>query len=386
MGDFLKSRSRHLSGGWFSFWAAVLLILPNCSFNPSSGSASPNLDPGTPPHTSAVFCDIATPVGRHCASAEEKAMGIRLASAAMALVAGQTSSIGLDESPDALNRCGGEPEAIVFQGPFPQGYSVCLNCAETILDGTYANANAVCEARCQDFFGTPLSDGSLFPDNPPTADTLAFCAANAHASTNFPLNGCFEGACSMAGMLNVDFADPRRIPEPVEWVNLVGVSAAGGTLTRTAPFTGAFDAGASSSQLITGGDGYLEFTAAETNTIRIAGLSSGPPPGSLTFNDIGFGIEPYNTGELFVTENGSPVSSFGAYTAGQKFRVKLQDNFNGTATVSYARINGPCTDGSACSETVFYTSANTIAYPVRVDAMFFEQGATVTEARIVRIR
>lgn len=313
-------------------------------------------------------------------------MGTRLASAAVALVAGRADTlIGLDDSPTALAACGGGPQAVVFQGPFPQGLPVCVNCGETI-PATYADANAACQAQCHDLFGTTTPAGTLVPDNPPTAGTIAFCAANARASTNFPLDGCFDGACSMAGMLNPDFPDPRRIPEPVEWINLNGVTAAGGTLTRTAPFTGTFDAGASSSQLITAGDGYVEFTATETNTIRIAGLSSGPPPGSLTFNDIGFGIELYNTGEIFVFENGSAVNTFGAYTTGQKFRVKVQDRFDGTATVSYARINGPCTDGSPCSETVFFTSANTVTYPVRVDAMFFELGATVTEARMVRIR
>jgi len=383
MGDFLKSRGRHSSGGWFCFWAAVLLILPNCGF--SGSGPDNNLNPGSSPHSAAIFCDIE--MARRCATAEDLAMGTRLKSAAVALVAGLPgTTIGLDYSPAAVANCSGDPEAVVFQGAFPRGLSVCVNCGETI-GVTYPDANAVCQARCHDLFGATAADGTIFPTNPPTAETLAICAANAHASTNFPLNGCFEGACTTAGTLRTDFADPRRIPEPVDWVNLVGVSAAGGTLTRTAPFTGNFDAGASSSQTITGGDGYLEFTATETNTIRIAGLSSGaPPPGGITFNDIGFGIEPYNTGELFVTENGSPVSSFGAYTAGQKFRVKLQDRFDGTANVSYVRINGPCVDGAPCSETEFYTSANTVAYPVRVDAMIYELGATVTEARIVRIR
>ena len=236
-------------------------------------------------------------------------------------------------------------------------------------------------------FGTQGPDGSIFPNVPPTADTLAFCNTHAKVSTNFPLNACFEGACTMEGTLRLDFEDPRRIPEPVDWINLNGVSATGGTLTRSAPGTGQYDAGASSSQLIAGGDAYVEFTATGTDGARLLALSSGPPPaGILTLNDIGFGTLVEFGGLLFVFESGNVVSSFGSYASGEKFRIKLRDNFNGTATVTYVRITGPCVDGTPCNETVFHTSTNPATYPVRVDALFREQGATITDARIVRIR
>jgi hypothetical protein len=232
-----------------------------------------------------------------------------------------------------------------------------------------------------------LTDGTIIPENPPSGDTVNFCLQNARPSTNFPLNGCFDDACLTAGTLRDDFEDPRRIPEPVDWLNLNGVTAAGGSLTRSAATTGDFDAGASSSQLIASGDGYVEFTATETNSARVAGLSSGPPPpGGISFFDVGFGILLTETGEMFVVENGPAVSSFGAYAAGEKFRVRLQDRFDGSATVIYTRVIGPCVDGSPCLEAKFHTSTNTATYPVRVDAMFREQGGTVTEARIVRIR
>ena len=375
MGIFLTSRRHCLSGGWFSFWAAVLLILPNCTFD-RSGSAPE-------PHTAAIFCDIA--MARRCATPEDLAVGIRLASAGVALVAGQSTMIGLDDSPAALAACAGSPQAVVFQGSFPQGLSVCVNCGAAI-PAPDPNTNAFCRAQCHNLFGTTTPDGTIIPDDPPTPETVAFCAANARASTNFPSNSCFEGACTTGGTLRVDFADPRRIPEPVEWINLDGVSAAGGTLTRTDPTTGFSDAGASSSQLIAGGDAYLEFTATETTTARTAGLSSGaPPPGGITFNDINFGIL-LLLNEVLVVENGPAVGTFGPYNAGDKFRVKLKDNFDGTATVSTARLVGPCVDGAPCNEAVFYTSPNPAAYPVRVDAMFREQGGTITDARIARIR
>ena len=61
-------------------------------------------------------------------------------------------------------------------------------------------------------------------------------------------------------------------------MNLIGVSAVGGNLTRTAAMTGMWDAGAASTQVIASGDGYVEFIATETNRARMAGLSSGAPP------------------------------------------------------------------------------------------------------------
>ena len=83
MSNFLKSNGRRLSGGWFSFWAAALLILPNCTFSAPVGDGD-NLDRGPLPHTAAVFCDIE--LARRCATPEDLTMGTRLASAAVALM------------------------------------------------------------------------------------------------------------------------------------------------------------------------------------------------------------------------------------------------------------------------------------------------------------
>jgi hypothetical protein len=190
------------------------------------------------------------------------------------------------------------------------------------------------------------------------------------------------------GGLRLTFDDPRRHPEPVAWTNLDGVRPTGGTLTRTAPTTGFADAGASSSQLIAGGDGYLEFTLRETVTARAAGLSSGAPPaGGIEFTDIGFGILVFPGGEIHVIQNGLSVGTFGFYIGGDRFRVKLRDNFDGTAAVSFARVTGPCVDGSPCSEAVIEPPGSyTATYPVRVDAMIREENGTITDARIVRIR
>ena len=91
-----------------------------------------------------LFCDIVRPAGRRCATADDLQTGIRLAAAAEALISGQTSSIGLDDSPAALTRCMGQPEAIEFEGPFPYGTGICLDCAAAPA----TDPIAVCVDRC----------------------------------------------------------------------------------------------------------------------------------------------------------------------------------------------------------------------------------------------
>jgi len=388
MRDIAKTARRWLMVGWF--WPLVLLVLPNCGFQSDAstggGAAGPNLNPGDPPHSSAVFCDIEKQSARHCASDDEIAHGIRLASAAIALNVGATNAFALDDSPDALGRCGGKPEAVPFFGTFPEGFSVCVNCGETVNTTAYPDNNAVCAAQCEDFVGSTRSDGTFVPANPPDPATKAFCEQHARASTNFPLNGCFDNACLTAGAIDPSFVDPRRTPEPVVWENLIGVVSTGSTLTKLTT-TNDFDAGAVSIQTITGADGYVEFTAADTTTAKIGGLTSGPPDPDKDphANTLNFGVGLSFDGNVFVFENGQQRGPFGTYATGDRFRVTVHDRFDGSATVMYSRVTGTCNPGAPCNEHVFFTSTITGAYPFHVDASLFNQNAALANVQLVRI-
>src|SRR5262245_47412932 len=59
----------------------------------------------------------------------------------------------------------------------------------------------------------------------------------------------------------------------VGWTNSVNVTMAGDVLQKTSGCDGCEDAGATSQQEIASGDGYIEFTIGETNTLFAAGLS-----------------------------------------------------------------------------------------------------------------
>src|SRR5262245_23259790 len=108
---------------------AVLLMIPSCSLD-TSGLGGGGFNTRGRPMTGAVFCDIEDQQApRHCATADERATGIRLSQAAVALVRGQSSNVGLDFSPAALQAQGCAADqgvAITFKGPFPEGTHFCL--------------------------------------------------------------------------------------------------------------------------------------------------------------------------------------------------------------------------------------------------------------------
>jgi len=148
----------------------------------------------------------------------------------------------------------------------------------------------------------------------------------------------------------------------VTWTNVVGVSASGNSLTKTAA-TAWGNAGAASSQSITAGDGYVEFTATETTTYRMCGLSHADS--DQNYASIDFAIFPTATASnnvLQVYESGVYRGDFGTYAAGDRLRVAIEGG-----VVKYKK-NG----------VVFYTSSVTPTYPLLVDTSLYSTGATLT--------
>src|SRR5688572_22246713 len=114
---------------------------------------------------------------------------------------------------------------------------------------------------------------------------------------------CMVGACSEqdANLSSVDQA------VAVTFQNAIGVTVTGNSLTKTAA-NGWGNAGASSVQTI-GGDGFVEFTTAETNRTKIAGLSNGDT--NQTDADVDFGFVPATLGRLNIREAGIDLGQFG---------------------------------------------------------------------------
>jgi hypothetical protein len=175
MHAFLIARLRPLSA--VAFWVSELLVLPNCSFDPPE-AAPANLSKGATPHNDLIMCDIEKLVMHPCSSAAERARGIRLSEAAIALVEGRTSDVALDDSESARADCGGEPKAVYFQGPFPQGFAICLNCGDAIGTASQPDVTTACQKQCYDFFGTIDSEGNIDPDIPPDCSRSATTASS----------------------------------------------------------------------------------------------------------------------------------------------------------------------------------------------------------------
>lgn len=151
---------------------------------------------------------------------------------------------------------------------------------------------------------------------------------------------------------------------PVAWTSLFNVEAAAGGLRKVAGCDGCQDAGAVSSQVITSGSGYVEFTVVETAGQKVVGLSAGNSGTSEA--DIDFGIKLWQGGNADVRENGAYVNAETTYAQGDVFRVSVA-----AGKVIYAK-NG----------IEFYRSTRTPPASLLVDTSFTSVGAQVADVKI----
>ncbi|MGH7297730.1 MAG: hypothetical protein ACRELB_22520 [Polyangiaceae bacterium] len=145
------------------------------------------------------------------------------------------------------------------------------------------------------------------------------------------------------------------------WQNVVGVSTVGANLTKTGGI--GWNAGASTSTSLTS-DGYFEFTTAETNTNKMAGLTHAVNGNG--YATIDFGIFLTSSGTIDVFEDGTLVTVAGAYAAGDFLQAQVLGS-----TVTYLQ-NG----------TLLYTSHRAPTFPLVADASMYDIGSTVQRVTI----
>jgi len=151
--------------------------------------------------------------------------------------------------------------------------------------------------------------------------------------------------------------------QSVTWTNLVNVTATGTVLQKTGGWDGVDDAGATSLQELTAGDGYVEFTVGEATTFWLAGLSHGND--GTGYADIDFAFRFNGAGWADVLENGVYQSGGDtAYAAGDVFRVAVVGG-----RVQYSR-NG----------LLLRESAGVPQYPLTLDTSLGSLGTTVHNA------
>src|SRR6266536_1486733 len=184
-------------------------------------------------------------------------------------------------------------------------------------------------------------------------ELVAEYAANVSAATPQKEYGYRNGQL----LITTGTAPSSGVTEPAVWSNAVGVSPSGNNLTKTAT-TGWGNAGAASTRALALGDGYVEFTASETNTARMCGLSNGDS--NQDWQDIDFGMYPVGDGGLHVYEGGIYRGVIGSYAAGDRLRVAVEGG-----VVKY-RKNG----------VLLYTSTVAPTYALLVDTAIYSNGGT----------
>ncbi len=151
----------------------------------------------------------------------------------------------------------------------------------------------------------------------------------------------------------------------VVWTDTVNVSVVGDVLQKVAGCDGCDDGGAASEQSVASGDGYVEFTVGETNTLWAAGLSFGDS--DTTYADIDFAFRFNGGGWADVLENGVYQSGGDTpYNAGDVFRIAVVGS-----KVQYLR-NG----------VLLHETLTQVRYPFVLDVSLASIGATVHNGRI----
>jgi hypothetical protein len=388
MRDFPISSGRRLRVGWF--WPLVLLALPNCAFPVGGLPPDIQFDPGSNPGD-IIMCDIRVPETVPNCAADLSIQS--MSAAAVNLNQGPGPSTALDFSSDALNACQQSPRVVKFQGPYPDGLSVCINCDQQIGSGKpFESADAACKAKCIDL----VNQMDPIPADIGPSD---FCNApgNAQVSTNF---GAVFGSCAKGACNNPAFVDKRRDPEGVKWTFF---SANAGAIDSTLMGSGTaatYAEGAASDpgQAITEGDGWIQFSAGEASVGHAIGVSSGTSDTESSLIDMDFAVLLDNDNFVYISvnkvpQNGGqggvnlPGQAFATYTPGQLFRIHVFDKHDTTAKISLTSLSAPCVTGLPCkTETTLYTLPATFpAYPLRVDASLKGQ-ASLADVKLMRIR
>ncbi|HRG58858.1 MAG TPA: PKD domain-containing protein, partial [Bacteroidia bacterium] len=158
-----------------------------------------------------------------------------------------------------------------------------------------------------------------------------------------------------------------RAQESIIWTSLSNVTTTGlGNSLNKSSSNGNWDGGAFSVNTVSN-NGYLEFTATETNRSRMVGLSSSNADNG--YGSIRYAIYLQNNGIVGIFENGANRGNFGAYSANTLFRISVESN-----VIKYYR-NG----------ALIYTSLLAPTLPLYADVSINQVGGTVTDAKVANL-
>ncbi len=251
-----------------------------------------------------------------------------------------TVSVNLDKTPPAMS----------IVSPPPTVSSSGLTLTGTASDGLSGVSGVTCNGVGASVSGSAFSCALNLAEGSNTINVSAVDAAGNQTMSSVSVN-------------LTTFVPPPFGPAAVSWINAVGVATPGNSLTKTNA-SSAWNSGADSAQVLRDGYGFVEFTATETNTARMAGL--GVADSNQDYTDLDWGVLLRSDSSLAIYESGVYRGEFGSYAAGDRFRVEVR-----YGVVRYYR-NG----------ALFFTSPVTVRYPTRVDTSLFTPGATLSDVRV----
>jgi hypothetical protein len=164
----------------------------------------------------------------------------------------------------------------------------------------------------------------------------------------------------IASVYNNGVNQTSAVVENVTWTSLVNATASGGTITSGSnPVAG----GGVSSQSITSGDGYMEFTVLGTDGNRAGGLTNNSANQELEDMDFAVRLNGAGSAEIWESANYRTETT---YTTNNIFRVEIV-----SGQVRYKK-NG----------SVFYTSSVAPTYPLKADSAIYNSNTSISNAII----
>ena len=174
----------------FLFFPAIVVFAVGCKEKMVGDGAEIEFVRGPMPKD-VIFCDIE--VGRRCATEENRKSGIDIG-ADFDKTFERKVNVGLDFSFSSKKNCSGDPEAVIYGCPFPEGCPICID--RTIIGlapgAVYEDVAEACQAFCSDDRGDSSTEA---------------CEKLARPSAGFPTYQ--ENACLPSGVLDPEWDDPR---------------------------------------------------------------------------------------------------------------------------------------------------------------------------------
>lgn len=247
------------------------------------------------------------------------------------------------------NYTSGVFNAVATSAGASPAYQWKLNGANAGTGATYNNTSLVSNDVVSCVL-TPSLNGcstSSYPSN-----TISYKTNAPSANIEFYIQGTAVATACVA------------VEEQVKWKtsDLLNLQASSNNLSKIQS-GGIWDGGAASWNTVSN-NGYFQFTATETNTSRVVGLSSSNANASNT--TIQFGFYLLNTGVLQVIESNANKGTFGSYASSDVFKIAVE-----SSVVKYYK-NG----------TLLYISANAPTLPMLVDVSINTLTGTVTNALV----